>query len=167
MPYLFLDFEASSLSKQSYPVEIGWIDESGQGESHLLHPAPNWTEWDDEAAAVHGISRRTLIERGEAVESVCARLVDLAQTHRLLASAPSWDGHWLSMLLRAAGRPRHLIRLEDTEVAFIEAANARSGDATTLIAAARAKAEAQPPAHRALADARREWSIWRMIVEGR
>ena len=63
MPYLFLDFEASSLSKQSYPVEIGWIDESGQGESHLLHPAPNCTEWDDEAAAVHGISRRTLSRR--------------------------------------------------------------------------------------------------------
>lgn len=167
MPYLFLDFEASSLSKQSYPVEVGWVDETGEGESHLLRPAPAWTEWDDAAAAVHGITRQTLLDQGESVDAVCGRLVELAQTRQLLASAPSWDGHWLSMLLRAAGRPRHLIRLVDTEVAFIEAARAHGGDTTALIAAARARAEAQPPAHRALADARREWSIWRSLLDGR
>jgi hypothetical protein len=166
--WLFLDFEASSLSKESYPVEIGWVFEDGSGEAHLLRPAPGWQDW-DEAAAVHGIARERLIRDGEPVELICARLVDLAATHTLLASSPSWDGHWLSMLLRAAGRPRHLIRLRDTEVAFADAAVRRLGAAAdpvamaALVARARNAVEARPPAHRALQDARREWTIWQMI----
>lgn len=169
MPYVFLDFEASSLSKQSYPVEVGWVHEDGSGEAHLIRPAPEWTEWDESAEAVHHISRRMLETDGEPHAEVCSRMVALFETGTVLASAPSWDGHWLSMLLRASGLPRHLHRLQDTEVAFLEAARARTPDETqaaALIAAARAKIEAGPASHRAEADARREWSIWRAIVEG-
>ena len=87
----------------------------------------------------------------------------------VLASAPSWDGHWLSMLLRASGLPRHLHRLQDTEIAFQAAALIRTKDAAeaaNLVAAARARIEGMPVGHRAEADARREWAIWRAIVEG-
>lgn len=169
MSWLFLDFEASSLSRESYPVEIGWVFEDGSGEGHLLRPAPGWTEWDPRAAAIHGISRERLEREGEPVERVCAALVSLAQTHTLLAGAPSWDGHWLSMLLRGAGRPRHLIRLVDTDVALLDAARRQLGangdPAATEAAIARARAavDATPPEHRALDDARREWSIWQAI----
>ena len=31
----FVDFEASSLAKGSFPVEIAWVDLAGRGESHL------------------------------------------------------------------------------------------------------------------------------------
>jgi hypothetical protein len=167
--WLFLDFEASSLSKQSYPVEVGWVFEDGTGEAHLLHPAPEWSEWDEEAAAVHGITRERLTREGEPVADICGRLIDLAGTYSLLASAPSWDGHWLSMLLRAAGHPRHLIRLCDTEEAFIDAARRQLGAGANpaavaaLIARARAAIDATAASHRALADARREWSIWQAI----
>lgn len=166
MAYIFLDFEASSLSKQSYPIEVGWVGEDGSGEAHLIRPAPGWTEWDDRAAAVHGITRDQLARDGEAHDAVCARLLALFEGNDVLASAPSWDGHWLSMLLRAAGHPRHLVRLQDTEVAFTAAATIRAGDVAATIAAARARVEAAPAGHRALADAGREWSIWRAIIEG-
>jgi hypothetical protein len=169
VPYVFLDFEASSLSKQSYPIEVGWVHEDGTGEGHLIRPAPDWTEWDESAEAIHHISREMLATESEPHEQVCARILTLFETSTVLASAPSWDGHWLSMLLRASGLPRHLRRLQDTEVAFLEAARAKSSDdtqAAALIAAARAKIDAQPVGHRAEADARREWSIWRAIVEG-
>lgn len=169
MPYVFLDFEASSLSKESYPVEVGWVHEDGTGEAHLIRPAPGWTEWDASAEAVHHISRQMLATAGEPHDGVCARMLTLFETSTVLASAPSWDGHWLSMLLRASGLPRHLHRLQDTEVAFLEAARAKaSGEtqAAALIASARAKIDALPPTHRAEADARREWSIWRTIGEG-
>jgi hypothetical protein len=33
---VFLDFEASSLAKRGFPIEIAWIFESGEGEAHLL-----------------------------------------------------------------------------------------------------------------------------------
>jgi hypothetical protein len=35
----FLDFEASSLSDESYPVEVAWVFEDGHAESHLIRPA--------------------------------------------------------------------------------------------------------------------------------
>lgn len=172
MPWLFLDFEATSLdNKVSTPIEIGWVDESGEGEAHLIRPAPGWNDWDPEAAAMHGISRKSL-DAGVPVGEICARLIALAETNTLLASAPSWDGHWLSMLLRAGGHRRHLLRLQDTEVAFADAARCRLGpeatqaDIDALVAGARAAADAAPHAHRALADARREWSIWRAIRGG-
>jgi hypothetical protein len=161
--WVFLDFEASSLSKDSYPIEVGWVHEDGTGEAHLIRPAPGWTEWDVLAAGVHGISREQLEREGEPHEAVCERLLVLFDQNIVLASAPSWDGHWLSMLLRAAGHPRHLVRLQDSEVAFCAAAEPWGGDVAARIEGA--KQAARPPGHRALADARREWEIWRALVE--
>lgn len=169
MPCVFLDFEASSLSKQSYPIEVGWVFEDGAGEAHLIRPAPGWTDWDDRAEVVHHISRQMLEREGEPHDLVWERMLPLFERSTVVASAPSWDGHWLSMLLRASGLPRHLHRLQDTDVAFRDAARARSADpaaAAGIVAAARAEIDAQPVGHRAEADARREWAIWRRIVEG-
>src|SRR5882724_13215124 len=103
---VFLDFEASSLSKTSYPIEIGWVFEDGKGEGHLIRPAPGWTDWDGSAAIIHGISRAELERRGTPHDEVCRHMVDSFTGHALFASAPSWDGKWLSVLLRAAGFPR-------------------------------------------------------------
>ena len=163
--HIFLDFEASSLNKQSYPIEVGWVFEDGSSEGYLIRPAPGWTEWDASAQAIHGISREQLEREGIAHDVVCARLVEIFAGNVVYASAPSWDGHWLSMLLRAAGQPRHLVRLRDSEEAFMGAASARTGSAADRVARARRVIEAGPVAHRAIADARREWSIWREIVQ--
>ena len=163
--HIFLDFEASSLNKQSYPIEVGWVFEDGTGEGYLIKPALGWTEWDAAAEAVHGIAREQLEREGTAHNAVCARLVEVFEGNTIYASAPSWDGHWLSMLLRAAGRPRHLLRLKDSETVFTEAAAARGGPVAERIARARQVIAAGPVAHRAVADARREWSIWRAIIE--
>ncbi|MDB5540611.1 MAG: transcriptional regulator [Devosia sp.] len=166
---VFLDFEASSLNKRSYPIEVGWVGEDGEGEAHLIRPAADWTDWDEAAEAVHGISRAQLMAEGEPHEAVCARLITLFDGNEVHASAPSWDGHWLSILLRAAGKPRHLLRLIDTEVAFVAAARERLGqgaeaaEIVDLVTRARAAVDAMPVAHRALEDARREWRVWREI----
>src|SRR4051812_30038448 len=166
--HIFLDFEASSLSKRSYPIEVGWVLEDGTAEGHLIRPAPNWTEWDETAQAVHGISREELARSGEAHDFVCDRLLQVSVGNIIYASAPSWDGHWLSMLLRAAGHPRHLLRLKDSEEAFVAAAREHAGAdvAAERIAEVRRHFKALPPAHRAVDDARREWSIWRQLCGG-
>ena len=49
---VFLDFEASSLSDDSYPIEVGWVFEDGRTEAHLIRPAPAWTDWDPAAEAI-------------------------------------------------------------------------------------------------------------------
>ncbi|USI75018.1 3'-5' exonuclease [Sphingomonas morindae] len=165
---VFLDFEASSLGRNSYPIEVGWVFEDGRGEDHLIRPAPDWTDWDARAEAIHGIPRATLERDGTAHEAVAARMVAALEGHMLCASAPSWDGKWLSVLLRAAGLPRHALRLRDSDDIRRDAILAGFGtriapDARIAAAEAladRVKRAAGPPAHRARADAEAERTLW-------
>jgi hypothetical protein len=119
---VFLDFEASSLADRSHPIEVAWVFQNGRQESHLIAPAPNWTDWDDKAEAIHHISREVLVAEGEPHDEMARRMVEALTGHDLFASAPSWDGKWLSTLLRSAGIPRHELRLRDTDEALRETA---------------------------------------------
>lgn len=166
----FLDFEASSLGKRGFPIEVAWVFEDGREEAHLIRPAPDWEEWDPQAEAIHRIPHASLLADGEPHATVAARMVEALAGHDLLASAPSWDGKWLSALLRAAGLPRHALRLRDTEEAWIEVARrelagmddtaARDAAARELIAEVALRDRGTTPAHRALADARAERDRW-------
>lgn len=166
---VFLDFEASSLSDRSYPVEVAWVFQDGRSESHLIRPAAEWTDWDDEAEALHGITREKLASEGEPHDVVAARMVEALRGHDLFASAPSWDGKWLSVLLRGAGLPRHELRLRDMDEALrATAAEILQGvlpsarldvEVHALVVAANAGKQAHP-AHRALADAQGEYETW-------
>ncbi|WP_394437593.1 transcriptional regulator [Sphingobium naphthae] len=167
---VFLDFEASSLSKRSYPIEVGWVFEDGQAEAYLIRPAPDWTDWDEEAEAIHHIARERLLEEGTPHDVVAAHMVEALDGHNLLASAPSWDGKWLSALLRAAGLPRHRLRLRDSDDEMWNTATsilqpvlppdrlaATIGD---ILAEVEARVRGSQPAHRALEDARAERAQW-------
>lgn len=171
---VFLDFEASSLAKASTPIEVAWVFEDGEAESHLIRPAPDWTDWAASAEAIHRIPRAQLLAEGDAHDAVARRMVDRLTGHALYATAPSWDGQWLSKLLRAAGLPRHALRLEDTTVAHrlvIEACFAAARLSPPEPAVVQAILEAatarfgrrDPAAHRALADARFELALWRGV----
>ncbi|WP_294357500.1 transcriptional regulator [uncultured Sphingomonas sp.] len=167
---VFLDFEASSLSKRSFPVEVAWVFEDGRSESHLIRPAPLWDDWDDAAEAIHRIGRAELDQHGEDHAAVARRMVAELSGHDLLASAPSWDGKWLSVLLRAAKLPRHSLRLRDSDDAHRDRAHAILSQALSGNALASAVAEVleqseprkegEAPAHRALADAQEEHARW-------
>ena len=167
---VFLDFEASSLAKKSYPIEVAWVFEDGREESHLIRPAPDWGDWDIAAEDIHHIPRAMLLREGAAHDQLARRMVDQLSGHDLTASAPSWDGKWLSALLRAAGLPRHSLRLRDTEEAQRDTARAIlkkviAGDGLErrveqVRSAALAAGTSEPPRHRALDDARREYERW-------
>ena len=162
----FLDFEASSLSKDSYPIEVGWVFEDGAAETHLIRPAPDWTDWDPAAERIHGLSREILQAQGEPVEAVGLRLLDRLQGHDLFVTAPSWDGKWLSVLLRAAGLPRHALRVQNADVAHAAAVIRALGSADRapeILAEARQGLSDEPVRHRALADAQQELRLWREV----
>jgi hypothetical protein len=170
---VFLDFEASSLAKESYPIEVAWVFEDGRAESHLIRPPPAWTDWDPRAEAIHHIAREVLLAEGMPVEDLAALLLATLAGHRLYASSPSWDGKWLSLLLRAGGLPRHALRLRDTDEAQYEAAIAPlaphlSGaaletTAKSIIDRIRLADRDLAIAHRALPDAERERRLWLAI----
>ncbi len=171
---VFLDFEASSLAKRSYPIEVAWVFEDGASETHLIRPAPQWTDWDIEAEVIHHISREMLQNEGAPHDVLARRMVAQLSGHDLFASAPSWDGKWLSALLRAAGIPRHALRLRDSDEARAEAArnilapvvpadrlHVEITDLLTLVEVSRAGGQ---PAHRALPDAQDEQRHWLEVV---
>ena len=167
--FVFLDFEASSLGKHGFPIEVAWVFEDGAEETHLIRPAPDWTEWNAAAEAIHRIPRDRLEQEGEPHEAVARRMVECLTGHDLLASAPSWDGKWLSLLLRAAGLPRHALRLRDTEEAWAETARDLlqgvvapqdlEAEVESLLTLAEVRDDAEP-AHRALPDAQAERARW-------
>lgn len=107
---VFIDFEASSLAKKSYPIEVAWVFEDGRAEAHLIRPAPSWTDWGEEAEGLHKITLATLLRDGTAHDVVAGRMVSELDGHELLASSVPWDGKWLSVLLRGAGLHRRSLR---------------------------------------------------------
>ena len=167
---VFLDFEASSLSDDSYPIEIGWAGEDGSTEQHLIRPAPGWTDWSATAEAVHRIEHDQLLAEGEPHDQVAHRTLEALAPHAVFVTAPSWDGKWMSLLLRSAGLPRHALRLKDAEEAHRAAATAVlagrapaaeiDGAALLICAEARRRVQEAHPAHRALADAQAELQVW-------
>ena len=167
---VFLDFEASSLAKRGYPIEVAWVFEDGTSEAHLIRPAPGWEDWSADAEAIHRISRPLLDAEGVAHDVVARRMVETLTGHDLLASAPSWDGKWLSALLRAAGYPKHTLRLRDTEAAQRETATALLKDVVAaealtvavenILVLTGVRDRDGPPAHRALPDAVEERQRW-------
>ena len=172
---VFLDFEASSLAKRSYPIEVAWVFADGRSESHLIAPASDWTDWDAEAEAIHRIDRGTLLLDGTPYQTVAYRMMDALAGHDLLASAPSWDGKWLSALLRAAGLPRHSLRLRRTDDALRECAaslltsalpDTELTDAVdSILAQHGGRATGATPAHRALPDAEAERARWLAVCD--
>jgi len=167
---VFLDFEASSLARNSYPIEVAWVFEDGTSETHLIRPAPGWDDWDAAAEAIHHIPREKLLSDGMPHDALARRMIDVLSGHDLVASAPSWDGKWLSVLLRAAGLPRHALRLRDTEEVQRETAHAilrdrvarqyLDNDVEIFRAAAIEALPKAATAHRALADAQAERARW-------
>jgi hypothetical protein len=99
-------------------------------------------------------------------------MVSALSGHELFASAPTWDGKWLSALLRAADLPRRVLRLSATELALRRTIGAALGavpageeaalEVKTLEIIRRARREAPPPQqrHRALPDAEAERALW-------
>ena len=82
---VFLDFEASSLAKKSYPIEVAWVFEDGRDESHLIRPPLRWDDWDAEAEAIHHIPRATLEAEGTPHDIVARRMVEVLSGHALFA----------------------------------------------------------------------------------
>ncbi len=185
----FVDVEASSLLPGSYPIEVAWVDENGQGESYLIRPAPEWQAdgdpyWSAESQRVHGIERGTLLQEGMPYQAVAKWAVRaLAGPGTMVCSdQPSSDGMWLDRLLVAAGL-NVAVRLTDVMEAYAIACrpllrllpptdSAERADAEAHVRALagkiiacceQAEAVRPGPRHRALPDAMAHWRTWRAV----
>jgi hypothetical protein len=109
------------------------------------------------------------------VEAVARRLVDQLAAHDVFASAPSWDGKWLSLLLRSACLPDRALQLIDTDAGLLELASAILAPSLPssaipratrrILADASARFAGRPLSQRALPDARIEHERWLAVSE--
>lgn len=156
---LFVDFEASSLAMNSWPIEIGvaWITEDLKirAEGHLIRPEPSWEReaWSSESAAVHGIAFESL-EAGVPAREVCAWFADLSAGCILASDAPEFDKRWLDGLLEA-GRTTQDFRVIDFDQLV------RTVFAGRGVTAVYRTLSLQPTPHRGAGDARRLAAAWR------
>lgn len=139
-PRWFVDFEASGIAPDSYPIEIAVVSADTQYQS-LIQPARYWTQWSWDAQDMHGISRESLLADGLAPRLVADELNARFEGMRLCSDSPQ-DGFWLDTLFEAAGMEPLFILLP------LESFVGRAAASEILNAA--------PPkhAHRALEDAR-------------
>lgn len=111
-PLAVIDFEASSLDEDGYPVEVGlalWPapDAPILGWSALIRPAGDWARrghWSPASAKVHGIRGSDLLAHGQPPERIATAL-----NEALGPGAVAWcdggpyDAHWARALFKAGG----------------------------------------------------------------
>lgn len=110
-PILTIDFEASSLEDDGYPVEVGmarWRTTASPIEvwSSTLRPHRDWLSRgrsDKSSAAVHGITRSEIDAGMTALRAV--RMLDwIADEAPAFCDGGVHDAYWMTRLAKAAGR---------------------------------------------------------------
>jgi DNA polymerase-3 subunit epsilon len=100
---IFIDFEASSLDIDSWPIEIG-LTIIQDGKLHtwwsLIKPEADWPEraWSWESAQIHGIPRQDLNTAPPAADVGREFLDRIGQRH-IVSDAPGYDWNWACRLL--------------------------------------------------------------------
>ncbi|MDX1572486.1 MAG: hypothetical protein R3341_00575 [Methylophaga sp.] len=96
---VFMDFEASSLSHSSHPIEVAWSDEQGQIHSYLIKPEADWNDWDSFAEqAIHRISRVQLHKEGHSAEFVVTKMRQQLSGKMIFCADPVFDQMWCEKL---------------------------------------------------------------------
>jgi len=110
-PLILLDFEASSLSSDSYPIEVGValaLNSDGPIRvwSSLIRPGRDWAsrpDWDPAAEQVHHISK-TLLATGRSPFEVAKALnIIVGPVGHAYCDGGYYDGFWIERLFKAAG----------------------------------------------------------------
>ena len=109
-PIVTIDFEASSLEQDGYPIEVGlavWfsLDQPMLGWSTLIRPIRDWTSnghWSVASAKVHGIRGGDLGAHGREPGVIAAALNEVMGTGTVAwCDGGPYDAHWMAALFKA------------------------------------------------------------------
>ena len=100
----FLDVEASSLSANSYPIEVAWSNEKGDITSYLINPylVDCWTDWSVDSQKIHGITREQCKEQGVDPRWLCDYMSNsIDPNQNIYADGGEFDEYWIDTLYGA------------------------------------------------------------------
>jgi len=154
-----IDVEASGFGKRSYPIEVGVVLPDGASHCFLIKPDQSWTHWDEQAEALHGITRETLRQHGKEPAVVASALNRLLAGQTIYTDAWSFDLSWLGKLHDIADVPQRY-RLDTLRGLLSEVQSEHWHEIK-----ARIVIEMQLTRHRASADARIIQETFRRSLE--
>ena len=104
--FVFVDFEASGLAPDNWPIEAGVAFTDGgevRSAARLIRPHEEWpmSAWSAESALVHGISLAAL-ERADPAPEVARWLTARIEGRAVVSDSPPHDGRWMARLLATA-----------------------------------------------------------------
>lgn len=112
MPPSIIDIEASGFGKESYPIEVGYVNSHGKSWCSLIKPCDEWLHWSQVAEQLHHISRDTLFVHGKSVESIATHLNDVFLNQIVYSDGWLQDFTWVNRLFEVANMTPHF-KLED------------------------------------------------------
>lgn len=101
IPTHFVDFEASGIAPDSYPIEVAVVFPGGEYQA-LIQPAHYWEHWSYDAQDMHQLTREQLITEGQPPLEVAKAMNALFDGKTLCSDNPA-DCYWLDVLYEAAG----------------------------------------------------------------
>lgn len=103
---IIIDCEASGLSNNSYPIEIG-IAFKNNSQSFLIKPEEDWVEWDSEAEKIHKIKRSELFENGISIFDAAIRMNSQLRDLKVYSDAVDFEIFWIDKLFSKVGVERN------------------------------------------------------------
>jgi hypothetical protein len=104
LPY-FIDFEASSLGPNSYPIEVAFGHEGAKVENYLIDPSSisHWSDWDHFAESVHKISKEQLRRDGLQPKVIAEIMNERLEGTVLYSDVQEYDWMWCQKLYDSVG----------------------------------------------------------------
>ena len=103
-PPAIMDIEASGFGRESYPIEIGYIESDQTRFCSLILPESDWTHWCNEAEQLHGIQRDDLRSSGLHAKEMTQVLNRNLQGNILYCDGWVQDHNWLLRLYNAVSQ---------------------------------------------------------------
>lgn len=111
---IFLDFEASSLSEYSWPIEIGmaWItlEHAVESAAMLIQPRREWpmSDWSKASEAIHSIPLQSLLKEGVDAAKVGKWFLERSEGKSVISDNPAYEAMWLRRVMKTLTREPHI-----------------------------------------------------------
>ena len=86
-PSFFIDFEASGIAPDSYPIEVAVVSNETSFSS-LIKPVRYWTYWSFDAQDMHGLTQDQLHQEGDTPVAVARNMNQLFSGQVLCSDSP-------------------------------------------------------------------------------
>lgn len=158
----FIDFEASGLDQDSYPISVG-ISMLHRPETYysVIRPAAGWTYWSEVSEGIHGLSRSHIEQVGRPATVVADEIMAFIGDAHLMSDNPWHESMWLETLLAVdrKHRPRAFKDLNALLIRLSAGNNIDLGDAI------RSNKARHPHTHNAGDDARGMRELTRALLD--